>query len=338
MAAAPARRAAELARILERANRAYYELDAPEISDAEYDRYFRELQQIEEAHPQVRRPDSPTLRVGGAPASSLRKHPHRVPMFSLANAFSPEELDAWEKRNAGIVPDVVGAGYTTEIKIDGAAVSLTYERGRLRLGASRGGGERRSPCDRDDCEPTFQGRPPRESAGATVRHWQEVVIRRGRRVARAAGPAHTASVTRRAPAWLVPIAILSLAGCAGQRVPPSPPAPLSLTELKNATYRGLEGLDPITLTHGRWQDDPSAEGVARRSVQFVRDFVRSGDLDGDGADESVVLLAESSGGSGEKGPKTSRDVRSWTSSPRRNASTRVASFERWASILSSTWL
>ncbi len=140
MASALERRAAELRKQLERANRAYYELDAPEISDAEYDRHFRELQQLEEANPALRRPDSPTLRVGGAPAVSLRKHTHRVPMLSLANAFGPEELDAWEKRNAGIVPDVVGAGYTTEIKIDGAAVSLTYARGKLLLGASRGNG------------------------------------------------------------------------------------------------------------------------------------------------------------------------------------------------------
>jgi DNA ligase (NAD+) len=140
MAAAPKRRAAELREQLERANRAYYEQDAPEISDAEYDRLFRELQQIESEHPELRHADSPTQRVGGAPATSLPKHTHRVPMLSLANAFTPEELEAWEKRNAGIVPDVVSAGYTTEIKIDGAAVSLTYEKGHLVLGATRGNG------------------------------------------------------------------------------------------------------------------------------------------------------------------------------------------------------
>jgi DNA ligase (NAD+) len=140
MASALERRLAELTGQLERANRAYYEQDAPEISDAEYDKLFRELQQIESEHPELRRADSPTLRVGGAPATSLVKHTHRVPMLSLANAFTPEELEAWEKRNAGIVPDVVTAGYTTEIKIDGAAVSLTYEKGRLVLGATRGNG------------------------------------------------------------------------------------------------------------------------------------------------------------------------------------------------------
>lgn len=135
-----ARRAAELRRVIERANRAYHELDAPEISDEEYDRLFRELQALEEAQPSLRTPDSPTQRVGGAPASALRKHPHRRPMLSMANAFSEEELAAWEKRNAGINPDVRAGGYTTEFKIDGAAVSLTYENGLLTVGATRGNG------------------------------------------------------------------------------------------------------------------------------------------------------------------------------------------------------
>ncbi len=136
----PAGRIGELRRVIDRANRAYYELDAPELSDAEYDRLFRELVELETAHPDLQVPDSPTLRVGGAPAESLRKHTHRRPMLSLANAFSDEELTAWEDRNARIHPDVVGGGYTTEIKIDGAAVSLTYANGRLTVGATRGNG------------------------------------------------------------------------------------------------------------------------------------------------------------------------------------------------------
>lgn len=126
--------------MLDRANRAYYELDAPEISDAEYDRLFRELQALEAAHPELQQPDSPTQRVGGAPASALTKHTHRRPMLSLANAFSDDELLAWERRNTGINPDVETTGYTTEIKIDGAAVSLTYEAGVLAVGATRGNG------------------------------------------------------------------------------------------------------------------------------------------------------------------------------------------------------
>ena len=80
-------------------------LDAPEISDAEYDRLFRELQALEAAHPELRTPDSPTQRVGAAPATALAKHTHRRPMLSLANAFSAEELAAWEERNARITAD-----------------------------------------------------------------------------------------------------------------------------------------------------------------------------------------------------------------------------------------
>jgi DNA ligase (NAD+) len=136
----PAARAAELRRILERANHAYYLLDKPELSDAEYDRLFRELQALEEKHPGLRAPDSPTLRVGGEPASAFRKHRHLVPMLSLANAFTEAELQEWEERNARLVPEVKTAGYTLEVKIDGAAVSLTYEDGVLVTGVTRGNG------------------------------------------------------------------------------------------------------------------------------------------------------------------------------------------------------
>jgi DNA ligase (NAD+) len=135
-----ARRAEELRLRIDRANHAYYVLDAPEIADAEYDRLFRELQALEAEHPELRTPDSPTQRVGAPPASALPKRRHRRPMLSLANAFTDEELAAWEDRNARIAPAVRGAGYTTEVKIDGAAVSLTYEHGRLALGATRGNG------------------------------------------------------------------------------------------------------------------------------------------------------------------------------------------------------
>jgi len=136
----PAARAAELRRILERANHAYYLLDKPEMSDAEYDRLFRELQALEEKHPELRTPDSPTLRIGGEPASAFRKHRHVVPMLSLANAFTEEELREWEERNARLVPEVKTAGYALEVKIDGAAVSLTYEDGVFVTGVTRGNG------------------------------------------------------------------------------------------------------------------------------------------------------------------------------------------------------
>lgn len=123
-----------------RANRAYYELDTPEISDAEYDRLFRRLQAIEAEHLELAAADSPTRRVGGAPAAHLPKHTHLRPMLSLANAFSDEELVAWEERNARLAPAVRSAGYAVEVKIDGTAVCLTYRDGRLVTGATRGNG------------------------------------------------------------------------------------------------------------------------------------------------------------------------------------------------------
>ena len=136
----PAGRAAELRRLLERANHAYYVLDKPEISDAEYDRLLRELQELEAKHPELRTPDSPTHRVGAEPAEKFRKHRHLVPMLSLANAFNETELAEWEERNARLLPEVKSAGYTLEVKIDGAAVSLTYQDGVLVTGATRGNG------------------------------------------------------------------------------------------------------------------------------------------------------------------------------------------------------
>lgn len=110
------------------------------MSDAEYDRLFRELQQLEAAHPELKTPDSPTHRVGAEPAQQFRKHRHAVPMLSLANAFSEQDLVEWEERNTRIVSEVAAAGYALEIKIDGAAVSLTYRDGVLAVGATRGNG------------------------------------------------------------------------------------------------------------------------------------------------------------------------------------------------------
>jgi len=135
-----AQRATELRGLIDRANHAYYVLDAPEVSDAEYDRWMRELQALEAAHPELAVPDSPTRRVGAAPASALHKHTHLRPMVSLANAFDADELAAWEDRNARITPEAREGGYTTEVKIDGAAVSLTYRDGQFVTGATRGNG------------------------------------------------------------------------------------------------------------------------------------------------------------------------------------------------------
>ena len=140
MTAAAAERAAWLRQQIERANHAYYVLDAPEISDAEYDRLFRELQALETAHPELRSPDSPTGASARRYPARWPKYTHLRPMISLANAFSAEELTAWEERNARILPEVRAAGYTAEIKIDGAAVSLTYEDGSFAVGATRGNG------------------------------------------------------------------------------------------------------------------------------------------------------------------------------------------------------
>ncbi len=137
----PERRAAELRALLHQASHDYYVLDRPTIPDAEYDRLFRELQAIEAAHPALRTPDSPTMRVGAEPASALAKHTHVVPMISLGNAFTEAELTEWEERIARLVgDDARRAGYVTELKIDGAAVSLTYQDGVLTVGATRGNG------------------------------------------------------------------------------------------------------------------------------------------------------------------------------------------------------
>jgi DNA ligase (NAD+) len=139
--AALAARAAALREQLTRASHEYYVLDRPTLSDAEYDRLFRELQALEAEHPSLRTPDSPTQRVGAEPQSALPKHRHLVPMLSLGNAFSDEELTAWEERAVRLAGEAVrAAGYTAELKIDGAAVSLTYEDGVLVTGATRGNG------------------------------------------------------------------------------------------------------------------------------------------------------------------------------------------------------
>src|SRR5688572_15966106 len=134
-------RAATLREQIERANHEYYVLDRPAVSDKEYDRLFRELQDLEAKHPTLRTADSPTLRVGVEPQSSLAKHTHLVPMLSLANAFDAEELAEWETRLVRLAgEDVRRSGYACELKIDGAAVSLSYREGLFIAGATRGNG------------------------------------------------------------------------------------------------------------------------------------------------------------------------------------------------------
>ena len=139
--ATAAARAATLREQIERATHDYYVLDRPTLSDAEYDRLFRELQELEARHPTLRTDDSPTRRVGVEPQSALAKHQHLVPMLSLANAFNAEELEEWEQRLVRLAgEDVRRSGYACELKIDGAAVSLTYREGVLIAGATRGNG------------------------------------------------------------------------------------------------------------------------------------------------------------------------------------------------------
>jgi len=132
-------RVAELREELAHHNYLYYVLDSPEIADSEYDARFRELQELEAAYPRLRGKDSPTRQVGSRAATPFRKVRHRVPMLSLQNAVSTEEVKAFRdrvRRLSGADPDL-----DTELKIDGLAVSLTYAKGVLELGATRGDGE-----------------------------------------------------------------------------------------------------------------------------------------------------------------------------------------------------
>jgi DNA ligase (NAD+) len=138
-------RAAELRQILERANRLYYVEDAPELSDADYDRLLRELEDLEEQFPELRTPDSPTQRVGAAPSGALAEVRHRTPMLSLNNAFSVDEVRAFDarvRRSLGLSDEAAAAElfYGCELKIDGLAIALRYERGRFVQGATRGDG------------------------------------------------------------------------------------------------------------------------------------------------------------------------------------------------------
>ena len=132
-------RAEELKGAISRADHRYYVLDDPELSDAEYDALVRELQALEAEFPALRTADSPTARVAGAPSEKFRPVTHRVPMLSLSNAFTDEELVEFDTR----VHKVLGpedVTYVCEPKLDGLAVELTYVDGQLVEGATRGDG------------------------------------------------------------------------------------------------------------------------------------------------------------------------------------------------------
>jgi len=128
-----------LRRDIEGHNYRYYVLDDPTVGDGEYDALVRELRALEEAHPELQSADSPTMRVSGTPAERFAQRRHPVPMLSLANARSPEELDEWVRRVHRHITDEEVA-YVLELKIDGLAVALTYEDGVLAVGATRGDG------------------------------------------------------------------------------------------------------------------------------------------------------------------------------------------------------
>jgi DNA ligase (NAD+) len=136
------RRAAALRREIEQHNRAYYVLQQPTVSDATYDALMRELEAIEARWPALVTPESPTQRVGTAPAAGFATHRHRVPMLSLDNAFSIEELRAFDARvkRRLKLPAGNALDYVVELKIDGVAISLTYRDARLAVGATRGDG------------------------------------------------------------------------------------------------------------------------------------------------------------------------------------------------------
>jgi DNA ligase (NAD+) len=130
----------ELRELVRYHNRRYYVEDAPEISDAEYDALYKELEILENEHPELVTTDSPTQRIGGEPLEEFEQVMHAMPMLSLSNARKLEDLYEWDARVRRLLGDDEEPRYVTELKIDGLAVSLRYERGRFVRGATRGNG------------------------------------------------------------------------------------------------------------------------------------------------------------------------------------------------------
>src|SRR6478672_1289371 len=134
----PGTRSADLREQIRKHEHAYYVLDQPTVSDSEFDALFLELRRLEDEHPELVTADSPTQRVGGEASERFAKVRHRSPMLSLQNAFDEDEIRAFDKRVRAVVGDKVT--YCAELKIDGLAISLTYEKGRLTRAATRGDG------------------------------------------------------------------------------------------------------------------------------------------------------------------------------------------------------
>lgn len=125
----------ELIKIINRLNYEYYTLDKPSVTDQEYDRYVQELVALEQKYPELKRDDSPTTRVGGVVLDEFKKVTHKIPMLSLGNVYNSDEILNFHNR---IVKEGINPEYVCELKIDGLAVSLTYEKGKLVRGATRG--------------------------------------------------------------------------------------------------------------------------------------------------------------------------------------------------------
>ena len=141
MAIDPARRVVELRLAIREADYSYYVLDDPHLTDTEYDALMRELRRLEMNHPELLSPDSPTQRIAGTPAAQFAKLRHPQPMLSLANAMDVAELREWHGRVARLLGATAQVAFVVEPKIDGLAIALTYQDGRLVRGATRGDGE-----------------------------------------------------------------------------------------------------------------------------------------------------------------------------------------------------
>ena len=139
--APPGARALELRRLLDHHSYRYHVLDNPEISDAEYDRLFNELKALEEAHPELVTPESPTQRVGAAPIEKFGSVRHSEPMVSLDNIYTNEELHDWHDLMTRTLGRPFEETFLVEPKIDGVAVELIYRGGVFAEGATRGDGE-----------------------------------------------------------------------------------------------------------------------------------------------------------------------------------------------------
>jgi DNA ligase (NAD+) len=163
-----AKRAAELRKVIATHDHNYYVLDAPKISDAEYDAIFRELQALEAQHPSLVTPDSPTQRVGGAPAAELAPVRHAVPMLSIrtetdTTPAGATQFDARIRRDLGLAAAAPLVEYMAELKFDGLAINLRYEKGRLAVAATRGDGEVGEDVTRNIV--TIRGIPQRLAIG-----------------------------------------------------------------------------------------------------------------------------------------------------------------------------